>query len=156
MTFLTNGRIRFFNIYLLPAILFVTSYVAFGFYYGDNDDPAIEALIRGLFFSHPVTEFYAFHRITAIVYARLYQLFPNIPWYGIFMYVLLLLAVTNYFVLIHRHVEKFITNYALLIPLLIIFYLVFFLDGVIFIFFTKVAILLAASSILLIIDDIES
>jgi hypothetical protein len=152
MTLVTNSHIRFFNIYVLPAILFGTSYVVFGFYYGDNDDPLIEALIRGLFFSHPVTEFFWCHRITAILYARLYQLFPNIPWYGIFMQALLFLAITNYFVLIHRHVEKFITNYALLTPLLIIFYLVFFLDSVIFIFFTKVAILLAASSILLIID----
>ena len=149
---ITNNHIRVFNIYFLPFILFVTTYGVFGFYYGDSDDPVIEALIRGLFFSHPVTEFFSFHRITAVAYAHLYQLFPNIPWYGISMYALLLLAVTNYFVLIHRQVEKFITNYALLTPLLTIFYLVFFLDGVIYIFFTKVAILLAASSILLILD----
>ena len=110
----TNSRIRLFNIYFLPFILFVTSYIVFGFYYGSSDDATMEALIRGVFFSHPVTEFFAFHRITAVLYARLYQLFPNIPWYGVFMHALLLLAITNYFVLIHRHVEKFITNDALL------------------------------------------
>ena len=50
----------------------------------------------------------------------------------------LFLAITNYFVLIHRHVEKFMTYVCA--PdsvILIIFYLVFFLDGVIFIFFTN-------------------
>ena len=148
----TNSRIRFFNIYLLPSILFVTSYIVFGFYYGTSDDATVEALIRGVFFSHPITEFFAFHRITAVLYAHLYQLSPDIPWYGIFMHGLLLLAITNYFALIHRHGEKIITNCAVLTPLLIVFYLVFFLDGVIFITYTKVAILLAASSVLLIID----
>ena len=104
---ITNNSIRFFNIYFLPFILFVVSSVVFGLYYGSSDDATIEALIRGVFFSHPVTEFFLFHRITAVLYARLYQLFPDIPWYGVFMHALLFLAITNFFILFHRHLEKF-------------------------------------------------
>lgn len=149
---LTNRHIRVFNIYILPSLLFMATYAVFGFYYGSSDDATFDALLRGLFFSHPVTEFFAFHRITAILYAHLYQLFPNIPWYGCFMYGLLFLAVTNYFTLIHRHFGKLVENYAPIIPVLIIFYTVLFLDSVIFITFTKVSILLGASSVLLLTD----
>lgn len=145
---IANKSHRALNVYVLPGVLFVSTYLIFGFHYQTSDDALVSALIRGFPFGVPVTEFFFCHRLTAIAYAHLAQSYPGVPWYEVAMYAFLFLAVRNYFVLIYDYAKRFLPASALT-PVLIVAYSVFFLNSVIFINFTEVAIFLSASAILL-------
>jgi len=150
-----NNSHRALNLYVLPGALFAFTYVLFGYHYQTSDDALVSALIRGFPFGVPVTEFFFCHRLTSHLYAHLAQAYPGVPWYEFAMYGLLFLAVRNYFAVIYDYAKRFLPAGALT-PLLIVAYSVFFLNSVIFINFTEVAIYLSSSALVLAVTRLTS
>src|SRR5262245_35473094 len=113
-----NKSHRTLNVYVLPGVLFASTYLLFGYHYQTSDDALVSALIRGFPFGVPVTEFFFCHRLTSHLYANLAQAYPAVPWYEIAMYGLLFVAVRNYFAVIYDYTKRFLPASALT-PLLI-------------------------------------
>src|SRR5436190_16199045 len=136
-----------FNVYVLPTLLFIVTYLTFGFYYFSSDDALVAALIRGFPFGIPVKEFFFCHRLTAAVYADLTQIYSGLPWYEMAMCACMLLSIINYFSLIHQYLKRVVPS-ALMTPILVSAYVLLFLNSVIALNFTEVSIFVSASAIL--------
>ena len=76
----------------LPVLLVLLTVFVLGSHYETNDDFAITLLLRGRTAAAPVTDLHLYFHGWAGLLARLYQLAPAVPWYGLLLYLLLTLA----------------------------------------------------------------
>ncbi|RAK69771.1 hypothetical protein [Hymenobacter edaphi] len=76
----------------LPALLVLLTATVLGSHYETNDDFSITLLLRGRTAAAPVTNLHLYLHGWAWLLARLYQLAPELPWYGLVLYLLLTLA----------------------------------------------------------------
>lgn len=78
--------------FLLPLILFIIWGSWFGLYYESNDDFAIDLMLRGITTVKPVNNFHLYMYGWSQILAFLYTYLPQIPWYGLLLYLLLYFA----------------------------------------------------------------
>ncbi|RTQ52425.1 hypothetical protein EJV47_05270 [Hymenobacter gummosus] len=76
----------------LPVLLVLLTATVLGSHYETNDDFCLTLLLRGRTAAAPVTNLHLYFHGWAWVLARLYQLAPAVPWYGLTLYALLTLA----------------------------------------------------------------
>lgn len=76
----------------LPLLLVLLTSLLLGAHYETNDDFSITLLLRGRTAAAPVTDLHLYFHGWAWLLARLYQLAPTVPWYGLTLYALLALA----------------------------------------------------------------
>ena len=133
---------------LVAPVLFLLVYGVAGFHYETNDDPIMEVIFRGLLFpAAPSREIGFAHLFTASAFGWLYERVPGFPWYGASMCLLSLAAVVN----VLSVVDDLIGSRRQLLGrtgILALFFVVFLVDGVVLLNFTRVAILLAGSALL--------
>jgi hypothetical protein len=133
--------------YLLPALLIGLTTLVMGAYYETTDDMLLTLLLRGVFSAQPVTDLHLeLHGLSHLI-AFAYQILPGLPWYGIFMFFCLYLALVLIFRLIFKLGRRIFTNeqVAFLVTFLFIGALA---DTLLSFHFSRVAMLLSAASFL--------
>ncbi len=132
---------------LLPALLLLGAGWGLGCYFETNDDPAIILLLRGTAADAPVTNLHLyFHGVSAVL-AGLYQLFPGLPWFGLVLYALLYVAT----VLVFSVLDQLLTGRVpptQITGLLVLFFLVAWLEHGLWFNYVRVPVLLTAAGIL--------
>jgi hypothetical protein len=132
--------------YVLPILLFLVSALVLGCYFETNDDYYIVFLLRGVGLIHPVTDLHLYLHGIAAGLAHLYQVLPDLPWYGILLYGLLLAAIILLFGVLDRATSTW--PVWLRVALLVLFFVAGCLENVLRMNFTRVPILLAGATIL--------
>jgi hypothetical protein len=142
---------RYFNIILLPAILFLASYLLFGFYFETNDDLVMSLLLRGDL--QPQGGFAELSKLflfkIALIYHFLYQIIPSLPWYGLSLLFFNFIACINIFYITDKLLTKYFNKYFITI-ILTCFYFIIFIENNIEINYSRTSIMLAGSSLMLI------
>lgn len=148
---------RYFNILILPIILFIMCYLAFGYYFETNDDFVISALLKGDL--QPQGGYYELSNLflfkIAFIYHILYVYIPKLPWYGITLLILNLAACINIFYITDKLISKYFHKYFNTIIFICVFIIIFF-ENVIEINYTRTSIILGGSSLLLIFFNLSS
>lgn len=139
-----------FNIIILPVLLYILSYIIFGFYYEGIDDFIMSLLLRGDWQPQGgAFEIIFLHKVICYIFILLYQKIPSIPWFGVFLCLLNLIALINIFIIIHQVLSKFFNQYIETL-LLVLLYVIIILQHIILVNFTRTAIILSGSSLILI------
>ncbi|WP_089331520.1 hypothetical protein [Hymenobacter mucosus] len=100
MTF--SGRARRFIMLLLPLLCLAGNGLLLGCYYETNDDLTIVALLRGVSAASPVTDLHLYFHGYAALWAWLYTTAPAVPWYGLTLYGLLVVATVLLFAVLDK------------------------------------------------------
>lgn len=141
---------KYFNIIVLPVLLFILAYLIFGFYYEGIDEYAITLLLKGDWQPQGgAFEIIHVHKIICYLCSSLYHSIPSMPWYGIFLCLFNLIASVNIFIIFHQVLSKFFNQYIETL-LLVVLYVIVILQHIILINFTRTAIILSGSSLILI------
>ncbi len=135
--------------WLLPLALIVVSVLLVGSHYEAPDDTMLTYVLS----DRPIIGQIAFWRQTYVylvgtsgLLAALYQRTPDVPWYGLFLYAGLYLAVGLVFSLLLRTVLR-ATSRGLSALLLTLFFALFFLEHILFFTFTRIALLTAGAAL---------
>lgn len=132
---------------LLPALLLLLAGWGLGCYFETNDDPAIILLLRGIAADAPVTDLHLYFHGVGAVLAGLYQLFPAVPWFGVVLYSLLYVATVLVFsVLDHLLVGR--VSSTKITGLLVLFFLVAWLEHGLWFNYVRVPLLLTGAGVL--------
>ena len=133
--------------YLLPALLLILTCFVTGSYFETNDDQVITLLLRGIIGGQPVGDLHlSLHGISHVL-AWLYQVLPDVPWYGLFLYGALYLSLVLSFGLLHRLGRRIASNQQIAL-LLLFFYIGSWLEHALWFNYTRVPLLLAATGFL--------
>lgn len=136
-----------FSAAILPLLMIVVSYHAFGFFFETNDDPQMALLFNGFWSTGPEPDLQFWHLFTGYLLSMLYQEFDSIAWYGLFMYMMLWFSTINFFLII-RTLFKVKPLWLSILSFVFIFYFVVF-ENIVLLNFSRVAILLSGSALLL-------
>ncbi|UOG76907.1 hypothetical protein MTX78_09970 [Hymenobacter tibetensis] len=118
-----------------------------GCYFETNDDPAIIMLLRGTTAGAPVTDLHLyFHGVSAVL-AALYQLWPALPWFGLLLYGLLYIATVLTFTVLDRLLVGRVPSSHITV-LLVLFFLVAWLEHGFWFNYVRVPVLLAGAGVL--------
>lgn len=131
----------------LPVLLVLLTALLLGSHYETNDDFAITLLLRGRTAAAPVTDLHLYFHGWAGLLARLYQFSPEVPWYGLTLYLLLTLAL----VLLTAVLERVLTPHTRPGPragLLAAFLLLAGLEHAQWFNYVRVPVLLAGAAVL--------
>src|SRR4030095_3000925 len=141
---------KFFNIIVLPVLLFILTYLIFGFYFEGIDEIFMSFLLKGdLQPQGGAFEIIHLHKIICYIYSFLYKTIPTMPWFGIFLCLFNLVASVNIFIIFHQFLSRLFNQYIETL-LLVLLYVILILQHIILINFTRTAILLSSSSLILI------
>ena len=138
---------QLFRRVLLPALLLLGAGWGLGCYFETNDDPAIILLLRGTAAGAPVTNLHLYFHGVGAVLAGLYQLFPAVPWFGLVLYALLFVAT----VLVFSVLDQLLTGRVpptRITALLVLFFLVAWLEHGLWFNYVRVPVLLAGAAVL--------
>lgn len=137
----------------LPMLLFIFSYYLVGFYNEVNDDVFIEFAFRGIGWAEPISNLYMWHRITGSIIVFLYNSFPDVPWYGLFLILLNYASFVNIYSILHISLRTLKPSVISIIFVLVFFFV--FFESVLLIQYTRTAIFLSGTSALLLLigDD---
>ncbi len=88
-------RLPWVQMFALAVVVIVLIRALVGLYFETQDDPLFELMMRGAILDRPVgsTGFW-FYGVGEVM-ARLYQMLPGIPWYGLFCYAMLASGLAN-------------------------------------------------------------
>lgn len=140
---------RYFNIILLPILLFIITYLVFGFYFETNDDFVISLLLKGdLQPQGGIYDLSNFFLVKLVyIYDILYSYYPSLPWYGFSLAVFNLAAAINIFYITDNLLSRYFKKYFITF-ILICLYFIFVLENNIEINYTRTSFILMGSSLL--------
>ncbi|UOQ68118.1 hypothetical protein [Hymenobacter volaticus] len=138
---------QLFRRVLLPALLLLLAGWGLGCYFETNDDPVIILLLRGTAAGAPVTDLHLYFHGFSTLFARLYQLFPEVPWFGVVLYALLYVATVLVFSVLDQLLIGRVSP-TKVTWLLVLFFLVAWLEHGLWFNYSRVPVLLAGTGIL--------
>lgn len=131
---------------LLPILLVVITGIVLGCYFETNDDLVIIFMLRGTGMLAPVSNLHLYFHGSAPLLTSLYQLLPALPWYGIFLYALLIISAVLAFHVLDHMTEQLSVSRKII--LLIFFFFLTYVEHVLRMNFTRVPILLTGTTLL--------
>ena len=143
----SHSRLAIFAHVLLPLALVLASVAGLGSYYETNDDGLFTLLLRGQAASAPVADLHLYFHGFAWLWASLYTRWPGLPWFGLTLYALLLLAFTLLFVVLDRAARPRLRPGGRVV-LLAGFYFIALLETVYWFNYSRVPLLLAGAGLL--------
>lgn len=140
---------KYFNIFLLPILLTLFTFLLYGVYFETNDDTIISLILKGDIQPHGgyYELSYFFYRYMVYFYSALYTAFPAVGWYGISLFLFNLIAVINLFYVLHVFLSGYFNRYIESAILVLIFFILIF-ENIAVINFTRTSIILSGSSLL--------
>ncbi|MCO5229680.1 MAG: hypothetical protein M9958_00850 [Chitinophagales bacterium] len=137
-------------------MLLIITYFTYGFHYGWIDDVLQSNYLKGIGLAAPAKQMYTNQVLISRLYYELYKLIPDKPWYGYFSVFYLTVATTMLIYLLTRLFNNFYRNNLFFFIFFIAsFYLLFWMDSIILVNFTKTSILLVGVSVLLLHNTLE-
>ncbi|MCC2545113.1 hypothetical protein LJY25_01535 [Hymenobacter sp. BT175] len=137
----------FFRVVVLPGLLMLAAGGGLGCYYETNDDFALTLLLRGSTAPGPVTDLHLYFHGYAGLLAALYASWPLLPWYGLLLYALLYGASVLTFAVLDRLLIRHLTP-GQVVVLLTSFWVVAWLEHVLWFNYSRVPVLLAGAGLL--------
>ncbi|MFY9308419.1 MAG: hypothetical protein WAQ28_05135 [Bacteroidia bacterium] len=134
--------------FVFTFLLLFFSYHYFGSYFEMNDDPRYVMAMKGFASPQPYNNFVSAYVFTSDIYIKLYQLYPNIGWYGLSMFLILWGALFNAYLAIYLVARGRISSLLTMVVIIAFFFLVFF-QNVYWINFTRPSLLVTVSFIML-------
>ena len=95
-----------FVYWLLPALLWLLTWLLGGFHYETNDDLLMSFIARGIAFGEPVADYAIYFHGFGRAFVWLYKQFPVVPWYGLLLYFLLFISTQLAFGFIYKLLKK--------------------------------------------------
>ncbi|OWP61625.1 hypothetical protein CDA63_18410 [Hymenobacter amundsenii] len=134
-------------ILLLPLLLLLAAGWGLGYYYETNDDLTIVALLRGTTAAAPVSDLHLYFHGYAALWSWLYAAAPAWPWYGLTLYGLLYAATVLGAAVLWR-VLRARTGVGAALALLVLFWMVGWLEHGFWFNYVRVPLLLAGAGVL--------
>lgn len=120
------------------------AYFTWGFYFDSNDDPIYVLLLNGVLTGTVESDFLFWHVLTGRLIAALFEAFPSIPWYSLYLYICLWISVIQFLSVCSTWFQS--ARWYILWTASVFFFVL--LDNTTNLNYTRVAILLSCSSVI--------
>ena len=110
----------------ISILVLTVSYLYFGAYFETNDDPRFVMAMKGFASPLPFYNFVSLYTFTGYLYAKLYELFPDVAWYGFSMFLLLCGSLFNFFIMLYLAAKQRISLSLIIVIFIAFYFSVFF------------------------------